>query len=84
MPTTNTGLPPRWIADQCLNMFARSVKRLVFPVIDPILFRRTISLAYDGEILKEAAFECITARASVFVFLAVSHCLVAESVGEDL
>lgn len=80
MPVTQTGLPPRYVADQCLDSFAISVRRLVFPLVDPILFRRTISLAYDDETYKTSEFECTTARAAVFIFIAFADVLLAGGV----
>ncbi|KAI5287316.1 hypothetical protein KEM54_006081 [Ascosphaera aggregata] len=81
MMTTESGLPPRWLIEECHRCFCISVRRLSFPIVDPVLFQRTISLAYDEEALRTAHFECTNARAAIFAFLSFLSILLPEMIG---
>ncbi|OAA59704.1 c6 zinc finger domain containing protein [Niveomyces insectorum RCEF 264] len=78
-PSNNLDLPPRPVVERYLDTFWKSKFRLVFPVIDQVLFAQTIDAAYEkrghaGMDDYEAAVTSlnpITAKASIFSFLAV-------------
>ncbi|PYI14703.1 hypothetical protein BO86DRAFT_302907 [Aspergillus japonicus CBS 114.51] len=62
-------LPERHIVESYFNMFSSSLMRLIFPVLDPVLYRETINAAYEqphGLISHERA----SVRASIFAFVA--------------
>ncbi|ORY72148.1 uncharacterized protein BCR38DRAFT_331904 [Pseudomassariella vexata] len=71
-------LPDRHIVDEYFAVFRSSPFRLVFPVVDIVLFRDTIELAYEpceGHLSAEP----IIAKACVFSFLAIMTLLEATA-----
>lgn len=65
-------LPDPSIVHQALEMFRFSPCRVVFPLVDPVLFPKIITLAYeppDGPF----SLECITAKCCVFAFLSIAY-----------
>ncbi|KAI3543709.1 fungal specific transcription factor domain-containing protein [Colletotrichum filicis] len=59
-------LPARHVVEDYLQMFRATPFRLVFPIVDGVLFQETISLAYDSHHAANPA-----AQACVFSFLAI-------------
>ncbi|KAK4223151.1 putative transcription factor [Podospora fimiseda] len=55
-------LPDRYVVEEYLRFFSTSHFRLVFPLIDCLLFRQTIDAAYE---------HVVNAKACVFAFLSV-------------
>lgn len=63
-----TALPPKPLADEYLRLFRNMPLRLVFPVIDVVLFQATIDSAYDPDDAPVSSIAC------VFSFLSIlSH-----------
>ncbi|PYH46459.1 putative C6 transcription factor [Aspergillus saccharolyticus JOP 1030-1] len=68
--TSNTfELPPRHIVESYYNMFCQSLMRLIFPVLDPVLYRDTIYQAYEQPNPRPAQ-EKASIKASIFAFVA--------------
>ncbi|CAL3969739.1 unnamed protein product [Diplocarpon coronariae] len=66
--TTVADLPEKGITEQYLQLFRSTPFRLVFPLVDAVLFRATIDSAY------EQAGDSLGSIACVFAFLAImSH-----------
>lgn len=63
-------LPDRSIVEELIHEFQNTGFRLVFPVIDRILFADTVELAYS-EGKNAQSLENITARACVLAFLSI-------------
>ena len=65
-------LPDSAVVYEALEMFRGSPYRVVFPLVDPVLFPRIIALAYERP---EARFslEGITAKCCVFAFLSIAY-----------
>lgn len=78
---TNLDLPPRAIVDSCLEAFRTSHLRLVFPIVEHVLFPQIIDAAYTPQKYPEhdglaaaaatTSLDHITAKASIFAFLSV-------------
>ena len=66
-------LPIPSIAYEALEMFRGSPYRVVFPVVDPVLFPRTIALAYQNREGTLPPLEYITAKCCVFAFLSIAY-----------
>ncbi|EAA29292.2 hypothetical protein GE21DRAFT_6931 [Neurospora crassa] len=79
-PIEQIELPDRKIVEQYLSFFISSEFRLAFPLVDPVLFKQTLDLAYahgQGD-RNGLGFEQITAKACVFAFLSVLSLLEVE------
>ena len=68
--------------EQYVAFFIASEFRLAFPLVDPVLFKQTLDVAY-GHVLGKGqtnglSFEQITAKACVFAFLSVISLLEEE------
>ncbi|KXH45085.1 fungal specific transcription factor domain-containing protein [Colletotrichum simmondsii] len=59
-------LPARHVVEDYLQMFRATPFRLVFPIVDGVLFQETVSQAYDPQHAANTA-----AQACVFSFLAI-------------
>ena len=66
-------LPDPSIAYQTLEIFQCSPYRVVFPLVDPVLFPRTIALAYESLDGPFPTLEHITAKCCVFAFLSIAY-----------
>ncbi|CAK7212811.1 hypothetical protein SBRCBS47491_001591 [Sporothrix bragantina] len=73
-------LPPRPVVESCLNAFRLSPFRLVFPVVDHVLFPETIDAAYVQNVsgTMVPSMEQLAAKASIFAFLSVLAAAGAE------
>lgn len=69
-PGSNFGLPSRDHAEECLSKFATSKFRLVFPVVDPVLFQHTLDVAY-AEHAGPPSFQVTSAKTCVLAFLSM-------------
>lgn len=58
------------MVEHCLTFFRGSHLKLEFPVIDPVMFRETIMVAY-GQLSDVSPSEVKVAKASVFAFLSI-------------
>ncbi|CAK7227032.1 hypothetical protein SEUCBS140593_006441 [Sporothrix eucalyptigena] len=67
-------LPPRPVVERCLDAFRLSPFRLVFPVVDHVLFPETIDAAY----VQKTSLGQLAAKASIFAFLSVLAAAGAE------
>ncbi|KAK3402639.1 hypothetical protein B0T20DRAFT_388339 [Sordaria brevicollis] len=78
-PIGQLDLPDRKVVEQYFSFFCSSEFRRAFPLVDPVLFRQTLDLAYghNGE-SDGFSFEQITAKACVFSFLSVISLLEEE------
>ncbi|KAK4041310.1 hypothetical protein C8A01DRAFT_14896 [Parachaetomium inaequale] len=63
-------LPERRVIEECLELFAANPFKRIWPVIDAVLFQRTIEAAYD-ERAGRCSLEPVAARACIFAFLAL-------------
>ncbi|KAF7560408.1 hypothetical protein G7046_g3743 [Stylonectria norvegica] len=63
-------LPDRYIVEEFLHAFQNSAIRLVFPIVDHVLFKDCIELAYEPY-EGPPTLELIGAKASVLAFLSV-------------
>lgn len=64
-------LPDRAIVEQALDGYLNAACRLIFPIVDPVLFRETIADAYeddDGQV----PLARLTSRCCVFAFLSIA------------
>lgn len=79
-PIGQLELPDRKVVEQYFSFFISSEFRLSFPLVDPVLFKQTMDVAYEhGErVTNGLGFEQITAKACVFAFLSVISLLEAE------
>ncbi|KAK0702537.1 hypothetical protein B0T21DRAFT_342395 [Apiosordaria backusii] len=66
-PVDGPSLPDRTVTDQYLAFFSTSHFRLVFPVLDTVLFQQTIDTAYG--LGTSAPHELVAAKTCVFAFL---------------
>lgn len=67
----SSDLPEKAVAEEYFSNFLKSSFKLVFPIVDPVLFRRTIELAYEPS-LELPSLEVARARACVLSFLSVT------------
>lgn len=71
--------PDRKVVEQYFSFFCSSEFRRAFPLVDPVLFRQTLDLAYGQNGENDGfSFEKITAKACVFAFLSVISLLEEE------
>lgn len=80
-PISQLDLPDRKVVEQYFSFFLSSEFRRAFPLVDPVLFRQTLDLAYGrqyGESENGLSFEQVTAEACVFAFLSVISLLEEE------
>ncbi|KAL2161767.1 hypothetical protein VTH06DRAFT_7550 [Thermothelomyces fergusii] len=68
--SSGMGLPERPVAEECLGMYAATPFKRIWPVMDAVLFRRTIEVAYS-EGADHCSIEAVTARACIFSFLSL-------------
>lgn len=77
---SNVDLPPRPVVERCLDAFRLSPFRLVFPIVDHVLFPETIDAAYvqktSGTVM--TSLGQLAAKASIFGFLSVLAAAGAE------
>lgn len=62
-------LPGRWVIDSLFKAWSDSELALVFPVAEPVLFKKTIDRAWDEN---DNSSEYYRARLAVFAFLALA------------
>ncbi|TPX14435.1 uncharacterized protein E0L32_005399 [Thyridium curvatum] len=67
---SNLDLPARHLVETYFKAFRDSHFKLVFPVVDHVLFRHTIDSAYEPP-GGEPGLEAICAKAAIFAFLAL-------------
>ncbi|KND87494.1 putative transcriptional regulatory protein [Tolypocladium ophioglossoides CBS 100239] len=81
-PGQKTELPEKWVVQSLLRAFLCSDFRLMFPLVDRVLFEETIQLAYGPQSTLQP-LEHISAKACVFAFLSLasSHFPDNEAVG---
>ncbi|KAH6657582.1 hypothetical protein BKA67DRAFT_590998 [Truncatella angustata] len=70
VPASNFDLPDRQVTEEYFSLFCNSPIRLVFPIVEPELFLRTINTAYQPP-PKILSSEHATAKACVFSFVCV-------------
>ncbi|KAH6888188.1 fungal-specific transcription factor domain-containing protein [Thelonectria olida] len=63
-------LPPRAVVEQVTEAFLRSSFRLVFPVIDRVLFEETVNFAYE-ECDGQPSLNRISAKGCVLAFVSI-------------
>jgi hypothetical protein len=61
-------LPDRRVIEECIELFAANPFKRIWPVVDVVLFQRTIEAAYD-ERAGRCSLEPVAARACIFAFL---------------
>ncbi|KAK4198663.1 putative transcription factor [Triangularia verruculosa] len=76
-PVDEPSLPDRAVTDQYLAFFSTSHFRLVFPVLDTVLFRKIVDTAYG--LGTSVSHEFVAAKTCVFAFL----CMVTLFVGPE-
>jgi hypothetical protein len=69
-PPEELSLPSEHVVQECLAFFRSSHLKLEFPIVDPIMFHDTISLAY-GQNPGASPSQMHIAKASVFAFLSI-------------
>ncbi|KAF4993700.1 hypothetical protein FDECE_13340 [Fusarium decemcellulare] len=69
----HTDLPEKSIAMFLVATFERSPLRYVLPLIDPVLFRHTLELAYSPDAKVTSSQEGIIAKACVLAFLCFAN-----------
>lgn len=65
-----SNMPDRHAVEECLALYARSYVSHVFPVVDPLLFEKTIATAYSST-SSPSAHDLNNAQACIFAFLAI-------------
>ncbi|KPM39867.1 hypothetical protein AK830_g6707 [Neonectria ditissima] len=63
-------MPDRQVTDQVIDVFFNSTFRLVFPVIDRVLFEETMTMAYES-MDGPPSLERISAKGCVLAFLSI-------------
>lgn len=69
-PDQHLALPDRRVVEEYVRFFCGSFFKLEFPIVDCILFRHTVAIAYEPSRGPESP-EAIRAKACVFSFLSV-------------
>jgi hypothetical protein len=64
-------LPDRSVVETIFDAFTNSSFRLVFPVVDPVLFKDTIKLAYNGWFGETPSLEHMSCKACVLAFVSI-------------
>jgi hypothetical protein len=72
-------LPPRSQIETCFAIYQGSLVRLVFPVLDPILFHRTIDLAYEPDPYCRGT-DIVNAKVCILAFVALVSVLEPEKI----
>ncbi|RSL97755.1 hypothetical protein CEP52_010738 [Fusarium oligoseptatum] len=73
-------LPDRKLVDKILHVYLHSAFRLVFPVIDRVLFEDTLTLAYESS-TEPLSLDQISAKSCVYAFISII-CLFQGRVAE--
>ncbi|KAL2170719.1 hypothetical protein VTG60DRAFT_4466 [Thermothelomyces hinnuleus] len=68
--SSGMGLPERRVVEECLGIYAATPFKRIWPVMDTVLFQRTIEVAYR-EGADHCSIEAVTARACIFSFLSL-------------
>lgn len=69
-PASNLDMPDRKITEEYFSLFCSSPFRFVFPIVDPVLFRDTINIAYEPWEGMPST-EPVAAQACVLLFVSV-------------
>ena len=64
-------MPRRDIVLERFQSFLESPLRPVFPLLDPVLFRKTVNIAFGNDCQNESTRQKWSARACIFAFLAM-------------
>jgi hypothetical protein len=73
-----TQLPSKALTERYFSIFCASPLRLIFPMVDEVLFRHTIDLAYEPSVEIPPPIEVVGARCSVLAFLSILTLLESE------
>ncbi|KAF4973176.1 hypothetical protein FZEAL_9393 [Fusarium zealandicum] len=67
-------LPDRKVVEKILHLFTQSAFRLVFPIIDRVLFEETLAVAYgtNGSQSEPLSLERISAKCCVLAFVSIT------------